>query len=148
MAGKKSKYELEIMIAGETDRSLGASIKRARKEIDSLEKYAGLSAQKIGDSFGGMSVKGIDSLGKVADRVFGTVVKGSQMAAAGTAGLLGASTMLGMGFESQMSTVQAISQASGSDMQRLTALAKKMGETTQFTAEEAGQGLEYMASAG
>ncbi|MFR1060630.1 MAG: hypothetical protein ACLSEY_09290 [Enterocloster sp.] len=34
MAGKKSKYELEIMIAGETDRSLGASIKRARKEID------------------------------------------------------------------------------------------------------------------
>ncbi|MFR1060631.1 MAG: phage tail tape measure protein [Enterocloster sp.] len=86
-----------------------------------------------------MSVKGIDSLGKVADRVFGTVVKGSQMAAAGTAGLLGASTMLGMGFESQMSTVQAISQASGSDMQRLTALAKKMGETTQFTAEEAGQ---------
>ena len=55
--------------------------------------------------------------------------------------------MTGMGFESQMSTVQAISQASEADMRKLTSLAKEMGETTQFTAEEAGQGLEYMASA-
>ena len=58
MADKKKKYELEIMIAGGTDRSLEASIRRARKEIDHLEKNAGLSAQKIGDSFGGMRYNG------------------------------------------------------------------------------------------
>lgn len=148
MADKKKKYELEIMIAGGTDRSLEASIRRARKEIDHLEKNAGLSAQKIGDSFGGMSVKGINSLAKVSDHAFDAMVKGSKSAALGITAALGAATMTGMGFESQMSTVQAISQASEADMRKLTSLAKEMGETTQFTAEEAGQGLEYMASAG
>ena len=33
-------------------------------------------------------------------------------------------------------------------MKKLTAMAKEMGETTKFSAEEAGQGLEYMAMAG
>lgn len=51
-------------------------------------------------------------------------------------------------FEQQMSTVQAISGASGEDMQKLTELAKEMGATTSFTAKEAGEGLEYMAMAG
>lgn len=147
MAGKK-KYELEIMISGGTNASLSASIQRAKREISSLERQAGLSAKAVGDSFGGMSVKGIDALGKISDQVFGAIAKGSKVAAAGVAGLIGASTMVGMGFEQQMSTVQAISQASAADMEKLNALAKKMGETTQFTAEEAGQGLEYMAMAG
>lgn len=147
MAGKK-KYELEIMISGGTNASLSASIQRAKREISSLERQAGLSAKAVGDSFGGMSVKGIDTLGKISDQVFGAIAKGSKVAAAGVAGLIGASPMVGMGFEQQMSTVQAISQASAADMEKLNALAKKMGETTQFTAEEAGQGLEYMAMAG
>jgi len=147
VAGKK-KYELEIMISGGTNASLSASIQRAKREISSLERQAGLSAKAVGDSFGGMSVKGIDTLGKISDQVFGAIAKGSKVAAAGVAGLIGASTMVGMGFEQQMSTVQAISQASAADMEKLNALAKKMGETTQFTAEEAGQGLEYMAMAG
>lgn len=146
MAGKK-KYELEIMISGGTNASLSASIQRAKREISSLERQAGLSAKAVGDSFGGMSVKGIDTLGKISDQVFGAIAKGSKAAAAGVAGLIGASTIVGMGFEQQMSTVQAISQASAADMEKLNALAKKMGETTQFTAEEAGQGLEYMAMA-
>ena len=33
-------------------------------------------------------------------------------------------------------------------MEKLNALAKNMGETTQFSAQEAGQALEYMAMAG
>ena len=52
------------------------------------------------------------------------------------------------GFESAMSQVRAISGASGEDMEQLTALAKEMGATTKFTAEEAAQGLTYMAMAG
>lgn len=145
---KKKNYELEILISGGTDASLAASIQKARRELGSLERRAGISAGNIGDSFGGMSVKGIDALGNAADKAFGTMLKGAKMAAVGGAAILGASTAVGMGFESQMSTVQAISQASAGDMERLTALAKEMGETTQFSAEEAGQALEYMAMAG
>lgn len=147
MAGKKN-YELEIMISGETNSSLESSIRKARKEIESLERQAGLSSKGMEEAFGGMSVKGIDALGNMSDKAFKAMLKGGTLAAAGIAAGLGASTKVGMGFESQMSTVQAISQASEADMKRLTELAKKMGETTQFSAEEAGKGLEYMAMAG
>lgn len=50
--------------------------------------------------------------------------------------------------QEQMSTVKAISGATGDEMEQLNALAKKMGATTKFTAVEAGQALEYMAMAG
>lgn len=52
------------------------------------------------------------------------------------------------GFEATMSKVKAISGASGEDFEALTALAKEMGATTKFTAQEAAEGLTYMAMAG
>lgn len=51
-------------------------------------------------------------------------------------------------FQEQMSTVQAISGATGGDLQQLAAKAKQMGATTAYTATEAGQAMEYMAMAG
>lgn len=52
------------------------------------------------------------------------------------------------GFQEQMSTVQAISGATGDDLQLLSEKAKQMGATTKFTAKEAGEAMEYMAMAG
>ncbi len=52
------------------------------------------------------------------------------------------------GFEATMSKVKAISGAEGQDFEDLTALAKEMGATTKFTAQEAAEGLTYMAMAG
>lgn len=51
-------------------------------------------------------------------------------------------------FQEQMSTVQAISGASGDDLAALGEKAREMGSTTSFTATEAAQALEYMAMAG
>lgn len=51
-------------------------------------------------------------------------------------------------FESQMSTVKALSGATSDQMDQLTAAAKQMGATTSYTATEAGEALEYMALAG
>ena len=51
-------------------------------------------------------------------------------------------------FEAAMSQVQAISGATGSDFDKLTAKAKEMGATTKFTAEESAQAFNYMAMAG
>ena len=53
-----------------------------------------------------------------------------------------------MDFEAQMKKVQAISGASGTDFDALTAKAKEMGAATQFSATESAQALEYMAMAG
>lgn len=47
-----------------------------------------------------------------------------------------------------MSQVQAISGATGDDLQKLTDLAKEMGEKTKFSASEAAEGYQYMAMAG
>lgn len=52
------------------------------------------------------------------------------------------------GFESQMATVRAITGATESQFKALSAAARLMGSTTQFTAREAGQGLEYLSRAG
>lgn len=54
----------------------------------------------------------------------------------------------GMDFTSQMSMVEAISGATAEQMVKLNAAALEMGSTTQFTATEAGEALEYMAMAG
>lgn len=51
-------------------------------------------------------------------------------------------------FEHQMKAVQAISGATGSEFEALTAKAREMGATTSFSATEAGKAFEYMAMAG
>lgn len=55
---------------------------------------------------------------------------------------------IGSEFEAQMSTVQAISNATTSDLDKLKEKAKQMGADTVFSATEAGQAMEYMAMAG
>lgn len=148
MAGKKGKYELEIMIAGTTDKSLEAAIKKARGELGRLERSAGLSSKAVSDSFGGMSIRGIDNLAAISDKAFAGIKIAAGATAAGITAVLGASIAAGSGFEAQMSTVRAISGASEKDMERLTAIAEEMGRTTKFSATESGKGLEYMAMAG
>jgi TP901 family phage tail tape measure protein len=51
-------------------------------------------------------------------------------------------------FEKQMSAVSSITQASSSDMKKLEAFASEMGIKTQFSAMQAGQGMEFLARAG
>ena len=55
---------------------------------------------------------------------------------------------VGKSFEAGMSEVQAISGASGKDLERLSNKAKEMGATTKFSATESATALKYMAMAG
>lgn len=54
----------------------------------------------------------------------------------------------GVGFDSAMAKVQAVSGASAEDIEKLTNKAKEMGETTKFSASESAEALNYMAMAG
>lgn len=51
-------------------------------------------------------------------------------------------------FESAMSSVQALSGASAEEFQQLSDMAKRMGETTKYTAAESADAFGYMALAG
>lgn len=64
------------------------------------------------------------------------------------AGMGAASVKTAADFESSMSNVQALSGATGSELEQLSNLAKEMGATTQFSASEAADALGYMALAG
>lgn len=91
---------------------------------------------------------GISRISSIANKGFGVLkstIKGVTTALAGAAGY---SLKVGSDFEAQMSTVQAISGATGSDFEVLTEKAKEMGRTTKFTATEAGKAFEYMGMVG
>ena len=100
---------------------------------------------KINSSGFNTGIKKIGSIAKGGLAVLGKAVAGvsASMGAATTAAM-----HIGMDFESQMSKVEAISNATGEELQLLTEKAKQMGETTKFSATESAQAMEYMAMAG
>lgn len=59
-----------------------------------------------------------------------------------------AALKVGMDFEEGMSKVQAISGATGEDLENLKSQARDMGATTRFSATEAASGMEFLAMAG
>ncbi len=63
-------------------------------------------------------------------------------------GLGAAAAKIGSDFEAGMSEVQAISGATGADLERLEEKAKEMGATTKFSAAQSAEALKYMAMAG
>lgn len=54
----------------------------------------------------------------------------------------------GMEFQASMSKVQAISGATGKDLELLESSAREMGKTTRYSASEAAEGMSFMALAG
>lgn len=94
----------------------------------------------------------LNAVSQKVDKAFSKITKVAKSAtlvggAAATAAVTGA-VKAGSSFESQISTVEAISGAAEKQITQLEEKAKEMGATTQFTATESGQAMEYMAMAG
>ncbi len=94
----------------------------------------------------------LNMVSKKVDKVFSRMMKIAKSAtnALGSAAsdVIRGSLEVGSSFESQMSTVKAISEATEKQITQLEEKAKEMGATTQYTATESGQAMEYMAMAG
>lgn len=92
--------------------------------------------------------KGVSELNKVAS----AGLKGVGVAIAGVATAVGGLSLtaikVGSDFEKNMSKVQAISGATGKELEALTEKAKQMGAKTKFSAGESAQAFQYMAMAG
>jgi hypothetical protein len=76
---------------------------------------------------------------------------GKTMSAALTlplAGMAAASLKAGADFEAGMSSVKAVSGATGDEMKQLEDLALKMGAETKYSAKEAVSGIEELIKAG
>lgn len=108
-------------------------------------------ALKVGELFATMNLKdegfssGLSKMGKL----FGGSLVGMTAAATAAAGVAMKSIVnTGKSFEAAMSEVQAISGATGKELELLSQTAKEYGSTTSFTASESAEALKYMALAG
>ncbi len=89
-----------------------------------------------------------DTMANVGKQLSGA---GKTMSAALTlplAGMAAASLKAGADFEAGMSSVKAVSGATGEEMKQLEDLALKMGAETKYSAKEAASGIEELIKAG
>lgn len=149
--GKNKEYEMAIKIAGEIEESFYKSTRLTKKELREIARNASATSATLSQTFSkGLSdaapvFGGIEKAGAAA---FHAVATAATVAGAAVAAITVASTTVGASFEAQMSTVEAISGASGAEFEKLNDLAKELGATTKYTATEVGQAMEYMAMAG
>lgn len=92
--------------------------------------------------------KGLNGIGGIVKAGIGLTTKVLQGTTAGVTALGAAAIKVGSDFEAGMSQVQAISGASGEELEKLKNKAKEMGATTKFSATESAEALNYMAMAG
>lgn len=98
----------------------------------------------------GKAEKTIRSFGEVAREsiINNIVTKGFNVAVNAAKDFASSVVKVGMTFEKSMSNVAAISGATGSDLEALTAKAQEMGEKTVWSASDAADAMGYMAMAG
>lgn len=103
--------------------------------------------------------KGLKGLGSVASKGLAATTKAIGAVSTGLIALGGYAVKVGSSFESAMSQVSATMGYSSKDLadksseafanfEKLSETAKKLGSTTQFSATQAGEALNYLALAG
>ena len=92
--------------------------------------------------------KGLNELESIGKKGLKGLTVATGTAMAGLATLGGYAVKVGSDFESGMSKVQAISGATGEEIDKLTEKAKEMGAKTKFSASESAEAFQFMAMAG
>lgn len=127
----QSQYDALQREIVETEQELNRLEEQANQSATAMQKIAA-TGEQLKDVGGN-----IESAGKKMLPVTATVT------ALGTA-----SVKMAADFEAAMSKVAAVSGASASEMEALTAKAREMGSKTKFSASEAAEAMNYMAMAG
>ena len=106
-------------------------------------------AQKIRFERARSSAKGlIEDMKGLGDVLGNVVTRGLQAATVAATGLATASAIVGATFEQKMRKVGVIAGANEKEMASMTAEARRLGATTAFSASDAADAMEVLASAG
>lgn len=111
------------------------------KGLKTAQTEAGDTTKRISTTIGGH----LQTAGKGLETVGSTLVK---TVTAPIIGLGGLAVKTSSTFESAMSRVQAVSGASGGELQKLNKKAQELGTTTAWSASEVADGMTEMAKAG
>lgn len=145
------EYETVFRLGAELEAKFGATFAQANAKVAELDrKLKALDDRgSKGKPFGKGIADGIMRIGKIAST---TAITAAGAAAAG--GIFAAGAVISnsleksMNFESQMSTIKALTGATADEMSRMQSLALKMGADTKYSALEAAQGIEELLKAG
>lgn len=131
-------------------------VRDTEKALDRLRRSGKLSGTELQRATQGANQR-IAELRGTTERTAGTMgrlrgaVTGLATGLLGGAGLVAgirAAVSASANFEKAMSQVQVITRATGEDLQQLEGLAREMGATTQFSATQAANGMQFLARAG
>ena len=138
-----SAIESGTKISEENYRNLQREIANTESKLKALQTQASkwTSAGKAIENFGNK----ITDVSNKVDKLGNTLTAGLTVPITGL-GMAAVST--GNSFEAQMSRVQAISDATKDELDKLTEQAIELGAQTSFSASEAAAGMENLASAG
>lgn len=125
--------------------SASTKMQQSQKKVGDAAKQ---SSDKTKESWEQSNQKSVSSTESACSKMSSLMKKSA--VAIGVASVAAAKKTIDVGksFEAGMSEVQAISGASGKDLERLSNKAKEMGATTKFSATESATALKYMAMAG
>lgn len=162
LAGANKTYDT----AGQKMQTFQTSANNAKADLEGLDRELKSNQKYLEEAQHSTDgcAKSIDGFGREAQEagekinVFGDVLKaelaseviinGVKKIADGIKNAAEAAFDVGTEFSASMAKVQAISGATGADLDKLKAKAKEMGATTIFSASESAQALTYMAMAG
>lgn len=142
-AGQAAKQGADSAAKG--TESASTKMQQSHKKVKDTAKESADGAKKSWEESNQSTVASTES---ATSKMAGLMKKSA--AVIGVASVVAAKKTIDVGksFEAGMSEVQAISGASGKDLEKLSAKAKQMGATTKFSATESATALKYMAMAG
>src|SRR5699024_10295381 len=153
----KRRYEESKAETGENSKATQDANNQYQKAVSEMNKtenaLKGVTSEleKQTNPWNTLSTN-LDSTGKQLQTIGrGMTTFGRSMSMRVTAPLLGLAAgalKVGMDFEEGMSKVQAISGASGDELETLSGQAREMGATTRFSATEAADGMSFLAMSG
>lgn len=142
-AGQTAKQGADSAAKG--TESASAKMQRSHKKVKDTAKESADGAKKSWEESNQSTVASTES---ATSKMAGLIKKSAAVIGVASVAATKKTIDVGKSFEAGMSEVQAISGASGKDLEKLSAKAKQMGATTKFSATESATALKYMAMAG
>ena len=142
-AGQAAKQGADTAAKG--TESASTKMQQSQKKVGDAAKQ---SSDKAKESWEQSNQKSVSSTESACSKMASLVKKSAVVIGVASVAAAKKTIDVGKSFEAGMSEVQAISGASGKDLERLSNKAKEMGATTKFSATESATALKYMAMAG
>lgn len=142
-AGQAAKQGADTAAKG--TESASTKMQQSHKKVKDTAKESADGAKKSWEESNQSTVASTES---AISKMAGLMKKSAAVIGVASVAAAKKTIDVGKSFEAGMSEVQAISGASGKDLEKLSAKAKQMGATTKFSATESATALKYMAMAG